>query len=186
MGLSARLLTDYKTAETHLAKAHLLAPANGAITNNLALVLLELPEEASRRRAPQFAEINARQNPNNMDIVATLGWVNYRLNRWPEAEKAFTTVMEYANVVNGSDKTTPEMAYYLAHLAKDQNKIPKAMQLLRDSLNNDLPFAYRKPAEEMLAQLTKLEKSRPTKAKAQPASKTSEKASKKEGADEPK
>ena len=59
----------------------------------LALVLLELPDEGARQRALQFAELNARQNPNNVDAMATVGWVNYPLNRKAKAHRAFSALL---------------------------------------------------------------------------------------------
>ncbi len=171
MGLVSRMLADPKTAELHLSKAHLLAPSNSSIINNLALVLLELPDEGSRQRALQFAELNSRQNPNNVDAMATVGWVNYRLNRKAEAHRAFSAVLNYANVVTGSQKMTPDMAYYLANSFKDQGRISQAVKLLKDALNNNQPFAYRKPAQELLTQLSRIEKTAGSKGKVQPASK---------------
>ena len=47
-----------------------------------------------------------------------------------------------------------DMGYYLANLAKDQGNTKEAIKLLRDSLNTEQPFAYRKAAQQMLAQLT--------------------------------
>ncbi len=38
--------------------------------------------------ALQFAELNARQNPNATEVLSTLGWVNYRLNRRVDAMRA--------------------------------------------------------------------------------------------------
>ncbi len=181
MGLVARMLADYPTAEKHLAKAHLLEPNNPSTINNLALVLLELPDETSKTRAFQFAELNARQFPNNPEVQATLGWVCYRLNRRKEAERAFNAALSMSDPVGGGQRITPDLAYYLANLAKEQGKYPKAIQLLRDSLNNDQPFAYRKPATELLAQVSKLEKARApaAKGKAQPTAKSSETTAKK-------
>jgi Tfp pilus assembly protein PilF len=180
MGLVARMLADYPTAAKHLSKAHLMAPGNSSIINNLALVLLELPDEASHQQALQFADLNARQLPTNAEVLATLGWVSYRLNRRKDAERAYTTVLTYLGTASGGDamKMTPDMGYYMAHLAKEQNKIPKAIQLLKDALNNNQPFAYRIPAQEMLAQLQKLEQSRPTKAKGTTSSRGSQQAAK--------
>ena len=151
---------DYKKAETCLAKAHLLAPTHPGVINQLALVLLELPEEERRQRALQYAELGAKLNPNQTEAMTTLGWVNYRLNRRREAERAFTAAMTQRdgtpNPIMSSD-----MAYYLAHLAKEQGNVPEAIKMLQEALNTELPFAYRKPAEEFLAQLTKGDKSQP-------------------------
>ena len=48
-----------------------------------------------------------------------------------------------------------ELAYYLANLAKDRGRPEEAIRLLRDALNTEQPFAYRKAAKELLARLAK-------------------------------
>jgi tetratricopeptide (TPR) repeat protein len=164
VGIIARMLGDYKKAETHLETAHLLAPANAAITNHLAMVLIELPDEAEHRRALQFADLNVRQNPNSPELMAALGWVNYRLNRRVEAQRAFTMVLNSPPQPNSS--MTNEMGYYMAHLAKERGKVSEAIRILKEALNNNQPFAYRKPAQEMLTELTKMERDPAAKAKA--------------------
>jgi len=159
-GLVARALADYPKARAYLEKAHLLSPTHTGVINNLALVLVEMPNEG-RERALEFAELGARQSGNSREAMSTLGWVYYRLNRRREAERAFTASM---TLPDGSTTKTmsSEMAYYLAHLAKEQGNIPEAIQMLKEALNTELPFAYRKPAEQFLDQLSKLDKSQPT------------------------
>jgi predicted Zn-dependent protease len=164
-GVIARVLGDYKTAQAYLSKAHLLSPANGVIVNHLALVLLELPEEENHKRALQFAEINVRQNSSTPEIAATFGWINYRLNHKVEAERAFAAVNN-SNKVHGLKMVNPDMGYYMAHFAKDKGLISEAVRLLKDSLNTTEPFAYRKSAQALLAQLLKAEKAQGPKGEA--------------------
>ena len=158
MGLAARATGDYKTAETHLAKAHLLAPGNPLIVNQLALALLELPGEENPERALQFAEVNARQNPNVPELVATLGWINYRMNRRLEAERDFNLVLS-ANAQSGNRMINADMLYYMANFVKDRGRNEEAIKLLKDALNVNDAFAYRKQAQALLDELMKAEKS---------------------------
>jgi tetratricopeptide (TPR) repeat protein len=132
----------------------LLAPAHVGVINQLSLVLIELPEEEHRQQALQYAELGAKLNPNQHEALITLGWVNYRLNRRREAEQAFTAAMTRPD---GSkiDTMNSDMAYYLSLMAKEQGNVPEAINMLRDALNTDMPFAYRKQAGELLAQLSK-------------------------------
>jgi tetratricopeptide (TPR) repeat protein len=154
-GLVARLRADYPAAAKHLGAAHLLAPADPTIVNHLALVLIELPDEASRARALQFAELNARQNPNAIECAASLGWIDYRLNRKAEAQRVLGAAFKAAAAAH-DNKMNSEMAYYLAVLSKDTGNVPFAIRTLKSALDSNQPFAYRKPAQELLAQLEKL------------------------------
>ncbi|MBI3838442.1 MAG: tetratricopeptide repeat protein [Planctomycetia bacterium] len=158
IGLASRMLGDYKAADSHLSAAHLRSPANPTIMNHLALSLIELPDDASHQRGLQFAELNLRQNPNNVDFMATLGWINFRLKNLYDAERLFTAVLNSSSV-SATNTMTSEMGYYMASIAKERGKIPEAVKLLQDSLNTEQPFAYRKKAQELLAQLSKFEKS---------------------------
>ncbi|HEV3137682.1 MAG TPA: hypothetical protein VGZ26_07250 [Pirellulales bacterium] len=158
VGITMRMLGDYKGAESHLSAAHLLSPMNPSVINHLALSLIELSDEVSHQRALQFAELNFRQNPNNVDFMATLGWINYRLKNLAEAEHLFTAVL-HTGTPSGAKTMTSEMAYYLANVAKSRGKTSEAVSLLQDALNTEQPFAYRKKAQELLAQLSKADKS---------------------------
>jgi predicted Zn-dependent protease len=167
-GLIARLLGEFKVAETHLSKAHLLFPSNTVVINGLALALLELPDDESHQRALRFAELNARQYSNNPEALATFAWVNFRLNHRIEAERAFAAMLSAART--GTVKYfNAEMGYYLANYAKERGQTADAIKMLKDSLNSNEPFAYRKPAQALLAKLSKLEKSKSAKGDEAPA-----------------
>ena len=155
-GLLARLKGDYKRAETYLSAAHLLAPTEWGVTNQLALSLIESPDEKSQKRARQFAELNARQNPDSIECLATLAWINYRLNRRSEAQRMFTTVVN-STANNRDAKMTAEIAYYLAVMSKDAGRNPYAIRVLKEAVNTTQPFAYRKHAQALLTQLEKAE-----------------------------
>ncbi|MEX0677770.1 MAG: tetratricopeptide repeat protein [Pirellulales bacterium] len=154
VGLIARMDGDYAKAEKHLSAAHLLEPVNFVVLSHLALVLLELPDDASHLRALQIAELTARENPDNPDYLGTLAWINYRLNRKADADRFFTAAFN-SRQIQTTQTMTSEMGYFLAHLAKDRGKPEEAIRLLRDALNTEKPFAYRRAAQQMLAQLTK-------------------------------
>ncbi len=158
LGLTARLTGDFKLAETHLSKAHLMAPNNAVVTNALALTLLELPDDEQHQRAMQFAQQNAQLNPNSIEFVATHGWVAFRLNRRIEAERSFGLVFSSAR--GGTMNVNSDILYYLANFAKDRGNITEAMKMLKDSLAPNTPFAYRKQAQALYAQLAKIEKAR--------------------------
>ncbi|HEX5443120.1 MAG TPA: tetratricopeptide repeat protein, partial [Pirellulales bacterium] len=150
-GLAARMLLDFPTAEKYLSKAHLLQPANADLMNHLSLVLIELPDETSHLRALQFADLVARQNPNNLPYVAALGWINYRLDRKAEADRLFKAV---AKAGSGAMVETQDMRYMLANLQKDSGHTADAIKSLQSALNSAQPFGYRKLAEQMLAKLS--------------------------------
>jgi tetratricopeptide (TPR) repeat protein len=153
-GVVARMQKDYKTAKKWLEAAHTQTPGNAIVTNHLALALLEQSEKADQQRALEFAEINQKLNPNNVEAAATLGWVAYRLGRKADASRAFNAIVQRQGL-------TPESAYYVAYVLKDQNQAKDAVGLLDKALDNKLTFPYRKEAEALLAELRKTEKEKP-------------------------
>ena len=85
----ARFAGDLKTAEQHLNEAFNQEPGSFAISNQLALVLIDTQDAEKRRRAEQLAEMNYRQYKENAEAASTLGWVYWRLGRDREAEQAW-------------------------------------------------------------------------------------------------
>lgn len=153
-GVVARMNNDYPAAARYLGEAHLMAPANGDVINHLALSLIELPDEAARGRALQFADLNARQHPDSIPFMTTLGWISYKLNRKKDAERLLNASFRAVAAAN-NNKMNADMAYYLASLAKDTGKLDYAAKLLREAINSSDSFAYRKPAQKMLAEIEK-------------------------------
>jgi tetratricopeptide (TPR) repeat protein len=154
-GVVARLQNDYPAAVKHLSAAHLLAPADATIVNNLALSLAEMPEAKDRQRAVQFAELNLRQNPSGIEQLSTYGWTCYRAGKRGDAERALATATKAALAAQ-NNMIGPEMGYYLAALAVDNNKVTNATDWLKNALNTTAPFAYRKAAQELLAKAEKI------------------------------
>ena len=153
-GIVARMQKDYKTAKKWLEAAHTQTPGNAMVTNHLALALLEQEEKADQQRAMEFAEINQKLNPNDVGAAATLGWVAYRLGRKADATRAFNAIVQRQGL-------TPESAYYVAYVLKDQGQDKEAVGLLDKALDNKLTFPYRKEAEALLAELRKTVKAKP-------------------------
>ncbi len=154
-GMTARLQADYPTAVKHFEAAHLLSPADPLIVNNLALALIEMPDDLSHQRALQFAELNLRQNPNGIEQLSGYGWIAYRLGRRADADRALGAAYK-ASLAAHDNKISAEMNYYLAALHAASGNLANATSLLRTALNSTAPFAYRKPAQELLDKLKKL------------------------------
>jgi predicted Zn-dependent protease len=150
-GVVARLQKDWDAAQTLLEGAHLQSPVNVEVNNQLALVLLERPDEASRRRATEFAELNQRLYPKNVETVATLAWVIYRQGRKAEAERLFSAIS--TAMVSGSPLVNGDAIYYLANFRADQGQTAEARRLLEVLLSRGVPTLYRHEARALLARL---------------------------------
>lgn len=147
-GMAYRMQGNFKQAQKHFETAHLIAPSNANAINQLALTLVEMPDEESRKRAEDFAELNARANPKSGDGLATLGWVQYKLGRQSEATRNLMSSTTMGNM-------NPESYYFVANILRDEGRTADAAKLLDTVLSADAPFAYRKQANLLRDKLKK-------------------------------
>jgi predicted Zn-dependent protease len=150
VALVARLRKDLDAAQALLEEVHLQTPASADANNQLALLLLEKPDEVSQHRALAFAELNQRLHPNNAETVATLAWIMHRQGRRPEAERLFGAIT--GALVSGSAPVTGDSIYYLARFRADQGRKAEARRLLNLLLSRGSPGFYRQEAQSLLAQ----------------------------------
>jgi tetratricopeptide (TPR) repeat protein len=154
-GLIYRTMRNFKAAEEDFESVHTQSPGNSLAINQLALTLIEKPDDDSQSRALQFAEMNARQNPRNVETGATLGWVYYKLGKRTEAEKVFQMIFQTGAT------NSPDTMFYLASYYKEKGNIDEAKRLLTSAIQGDRLFPYRAQAEEMLRTLNEKGKGKP-------------------------
>ena len=147
-GMCQRMLGNLKQAEAHFEAAHLLSPTNSQAINQLALTLIERPDDASHKRAQEFAELSARVNPKSGDALAALGWVQYKMGRLSEATR---TLMSSTTLGNMS----PESYFFVANILREEGRTADAAKVLDSVLSADQPFAYRKQANVLREKLKK-------------------------------
>lgn len=145
-GVIARYMKHYSAARQYFESAHLMSPGNFVATNQLALVLIEDPDESNRKMAVDLAERNFRQAPNSPDAAATLGWVYFKSNRMEEAANALKVAQQRAG-----GRVSNETAYFMASVAYERGQANEARMLLDYALKVTGPFAYRADAERLLA-----------------------------------
>jgi tetratricopeptide (TPR) repeat protein len=143
--LVARFAGDLRTAERLLNEAIIDSPGFN-VSNQLALVLIELQDSNKRNRALQLAELNAKAYPQNVEAASTLGWIYYRLNRDSDAERVLNAVIR-------SGQLSADAAYYVSKIFSDQGRNADAIQVLEMALANPQPFANRNKATDLLSEL---------------------------------
>jgi hypothetical protein len=74
-------LRDLAVAESALAALHREAPGDLVAAILLALCLVEQDDPAEQSRGLQLAEVDAQKAPRSHDVLATLGWAQYRAGR---------------------------------------------------------------------------------------------------------
>ena len=149
-GVAASMAKKMKPAEDYYMQAHGIAPTNGTVINQLALLLIDQPDEDKRRRALEFAGMNAKLNNENAEAQITLAWVLYQLGRMADANTTLRSAIQLGNM-------GPDGNYLLAKMLSEQNQAEAAKQFLEVALNaeNAGIFIHRRDAEELLASLNK-------------------------------
>jgi tetratricopeptide (TPR) repeat protein len=147
-GVAARMNKKPKPAEDHFMEALRIAPANGDVINQLALLLVEQPEQDKRERALQFAGISAQLNNQSADAQVTLAWVLFQLGRGPDAEQALRRGLSLGN-------PSPDSSYLVAKMLLEQ-KPDAAKQILTSALETETAgiFVNRKDAQALLDSLS--------------------------------
>jgi tetratricopeptide (TPR) repeat protein len=144
----ARFNDDFATAKRLLQEAFNQSPSNFAVSNQLALVLIESKEESDKKRAFELARINANLYSNNAEAASTLGWVLYHLGQRQQAGQVLENVIR-------SRALTADSAYYVATILNNQGQHAEAIAILENALANPQPFANRMNATEELADAKK-------------------------------
>jgi predicted Zn-dependent protease len=149
-GVAARMSKKMKPAEDYFVEALGIAPANGDVINQLALLLIEQADEAKRNRALQFASMSAQLNNQSPDAQITLAWVLYQLGRTVDAETALRSGLQLGNL-------SPDSSYLVAKILVEQNRADTAKQILNNALENEVPgiFIFRKDAQALLDSIAK-------------------------------
>lgn len=147
-GAIAMFEKDYEAAESYFETALKQSPEDFSVRNNLAVALIEQPDEKKNRRALEYAEGNVKKYPKATEAASTYAWVLYKLKRLDEAEKAVAA----AAPAVGTDL---DVAYVTARIAADRGQKEKAKQILEKALKLTAPALFQQDAEDLLEQLKK-------------------------------
>jgi tetratricopeptide (TPR) repeat protein len=149
-GLVALYRKEYAGAAAFFQKILDQSPSNFPAINNLALALAH-QGEADKKRALDYARMNAQRAPNQPEAQATVGWVLYQLGRADEAGAAFRKALEL-----GQGQTSANLAYYIARIATDRKQYDEARKWLAMALHSPQPFVERPAAEQLAKELKEL------------------------------
>jgi tetratricopeptide (TPR) repeat protein len=160
-GLIARVQKNYPEAEKTFRRLLNDSPGDFFTSDQLALLLADQSDNEQRKKALQFAEVNARQYPRMAEALATLGYVHYRNGN-------LGTGFQYLQQAISGGQASADTAYYLALILSDQSKPEDARKLLEGGLKAKGLFVYRKEAQAMLDKLEKEKKETPKENKSKP------------------
>lgn len=101
------------------------------------------PIKEQLEKAQGLAEVNARANQRNAEVIGTLAYVYYRQGRINEAAQLLQAI------VQGGAQVNSDMAYYLALVMADANppQLDRAKQLLDQAVGAPGQFVFRSRAE---------------------------------------
>ena len=139
-------LGDYKSAEGYFLAAHVQAPESFAVTNNLALALVEQGNESKKQTARAYAAENVRKYPRVGEALSTYGWVLYKIGNLDEADSALKRSMSLGN-------PSSDTMYYYARVLADRDRKKDAKALLGVALKSKKPFSKRAEAKKLNATL---------------------------------
>jgi tetratricopeptide (TPR) repeat protein len=156
-GLVARIKKDFAAAEKVFRKINTDTPDDFFASNQLALTLADQADNDQRKRALQYAAVNARQfahtpDPRAVESLATLGYVNYRNNNLEDAWQSI-------QAATSGGQASSDTAYFLAMMLteRDKNKSEDAKRILKTALESRGLFVYRKDAQTLLDKLDRKE-----------------------------
>jgi tetratricopeptide (TPR) repeat protein len=149
-GLITLYRKDYAGAAAFFQKILDKSPSNFLAINNLALALAH-QGEADKKRALDYARMNAQRAPNQPEAQATVGWVLYQFGRAEEAGAAFRKALEL-----GQGQTSANLAYYIARISTDRKQYDEARKWLDVALHSPQPFVERPAAEQLAKELKEL------------------------------
>lgn len=149
-GVAASMAKKMKPAEDYFVEALRISPTNGGVINQLALLLVDQADEDKRRRALEFANMNARLNNQSAEAQVTLAWVYYQLGRMNEANTALRNGLQLGNL-------NPDSSFFVAKMLVDQKQNDAAKQLLTSALDAKTPgiFVHQQDARALLESLGK-------------------------------
>lgn len=148
----ARHLKAYDEAEMELEDLLRESSDDAMVRNELALTLAEQPDPTKTRRAFELAAQNVRANQRSPDLLATFGWVNYRLGNLDQAERFLKAALQMSQ-----QQTRPELFYYMAHVLAERGNNADAKKLLDQIVISDAPFAFKDEAKEWVKRLAEAE-----------------------------
>lgn len=147
VGAIAFAQRDFAQAEQHYEAAYAAAPSDVNASNALALALVEQTSDSAKRlRALQLAEMNCRQYPNQPVLLATLGWVHFRMQHLNEAKRFLSSAI-------AGGQGTPEMFYYYAHILQVEGQREPLIELLKQLATARSAFPYREDVQGWLERL---------------------------------
>ena len=150
-GFIARMDADYPKAEELFTKALEQAPSNAVTLNQLAVSLVEQPDEAKRRRAAEYAQIatlihSDRTRLPAREATVTFAWVLHRLGRSLDAQRLLQSALSAGGV-------GPEASYFCAEILQKRGNTQVAKQLAEVATNTKQVYPSRAAAEELLSTL---------------------------------
>ena len=145
-GVIEQTLGDSAAAVEWFEKVHLAAPTDFTGRNQLALALAAQADEAAKRRAVQFAEVNFKLFPKNQSAASSLGWIYY-LNGQT------TAALQVLNEAQRTIGLSSDGFYYVAKMYDNDRKFDEAKQYLANAFKGKVSFALRRDARELAARL---------------------------------
>jgi tetratricopeptide (TPR) repeat protein len=138
---------SYGIAEAHFQACAEKQPNNFEAINMYALSLIESDKTEKQKLALDIATRSFRALPDNVVAQAALGFIELKMGRTEQAKTILTRAARTAG-------SAPEIDYFLASLLAKLGETQQAKLVLESAVKHEGIFLYRKPAEQLLKQLS--------------------------------
>lgn len=143
-GMYHRYKGDFAQAAKFFEQAWSKSPSFAIAIANLALTLVESADAKDRKRALEFAEQFYKQNPQNAEAFAVLGYCMLK-----QDDPKLTDVDQVLSVPLRTGQVTPDTAYFVACLFKKRAQWTEAEAILKKALDANPVFVYRAEAQKL-------------------------------------
>jgi tetratricopeptide (TPR) repeat protein len=136
-----RYLGKNQEAEMALSELHDANPGMPEVTDQLALLLIESPDQGKKVRAQQLALTNVRRSPNDENAIATYGWIELKLGTTDVANRIF-------GELGARGTANPQTLYYIGRWLEQAGMEIEALVAFEAAVKNNGHFVQRATMRE--------------------------------------
>lgn len=146
--MSLRFLGKVEEAEKAFSILLSENTADMESADQLALILVESVDQGKKIRAQQLSQNNLRRAQNEENVIATAGWIEFKLGATDVADQYFNSL-----IARGT--SNPQTIYYVARILEIRGRTEDAMALYQNAVDIPGLFVQRTEVKEKLAEKAK-------------------------------
>jgi predicted Zn-dependent protease len=140
---SLRFSDKIQEAELAFSALHDANPADPQVSDQLALILIDSPDQGKKLRAQQLAQTNLRRAPSEESAIATYAWIEFRLGTVDVADRILSELAARGPI-------GPQSAYYIGRILDAAGRTDEATGLFDVAVNTAGLFVQRNTTRELV------------------------------------